>query len=261
MNLDPPVVYVRSDSQLSDALRAYLDEHARVEYTYDIGDDGFRVTVPAVKAGRKILMAGDSGVFGVGVDDEDTIASRLQGIVGGAAQVVNAGVGGYDGDQAFLAARDASDAVAYDQLVYVAHHNDFYEPRDIANPDRARQVLARFESIRDRFPGGVVVALLTYLEFNAEDVLGSQGWTPDRLEAARRLRGELPIIARKAGFGFVDFSDVVDAVRARERTIFAPWSLYVDHAHLSPRAAGLFAAEIEAALAGEAENASARQRR
>jgi len=246
VNLDPPVVYVKSGSPMSPQLRAYLEKNTRVRYRYNIDEQGFRRTVPEVRAERKILMVGDSGLFGVGVGDDATIASSLQQIVGVTYRVVNAGVAGYDGAQAFRAARRHSDRDDYALLVYVAHNNDFYEPRHISNPDKARGVLASFASLRDRFPEGIVVALITFLEYNGEDVLRSQGWRRERIEAADRLRREFPAMAREAGFPFVDWTDLVNEIREREQTIFAPWSLYVDHAHLSPAAARLFAQRIHA---------------
>jgi len=247
MNLDPPVVHVRTGTPLSPELRAYLEKNSRVRYRYDIDADGFRRTLPDVEAERKILMVGDSGLFGVGVDDDATIASNLQQLVGSSYRVVNAGVAGYDGDVAFRTARKLSERGDYALLVYVAHNNDFYEPRHISNPDKARAVIARFETLRERFPEGIVVAYITFLEYNSEDVLLSQGWRPrERVDTADRLRRELPAIVRAAGFAFVDWSDLVDDVRRRERTIFAPWSLYVDHAHLAPRATRLLAASIHA---------------
>ena len=247
VNLDPPVVYVRSGSSLSPALQAYLAKNTRVRYSYNIDADGFRRTLPEVEAARKILMVGDSGLFGVGVDDDATIASNLQQRVGSSYRVVNAGVAGYNGKGAFRAARKLSDQEPYALLVYVAHNNDFYKPRHISNPDRARRVMADFETLRGRFPEGIVVALISFLEHTGEDVLLSQGWRRrERVEAADRLRREFPALARAAGFAFVNWSDIVDEVRQRERTIFAPFSLYVDHAHLSPRATRLFAERIHA---------------
>jgi len=245
VNLDPPVVYIRTGSKLSPELAHYLAEYTRVRYRYTIDADGFRRTLPDVAAERKILMVGDSGLFGVGVDDGATIASNLQRLVGDSARVVNAGVAGYDGDGAFRAARKLSGQEDYALLVYVAHNNDFYEPRHISNPEKARAVLARFETLRERFPEGIVVGLITFLEHTSEDVLLSQGWRRRaRIEAAEELRREFPSLTRAAGFPFVNWSDIVDEVRQRERTIFAPWSLYVDHAHLSPRATRLFAERI-----------------
>ncbi|MBW1845211.1 MAG: SGNH/GDSL hydrolase family protein [Deltaproteobacteria bacterium] len=251
VNLDPPVLYLKSGSQMSAALRKYLDENARVFYTYNFDGDGHRRTIPEVDADKKILMVGDSGLFGVGVDDEDTVASNLQRLVGDSHRVVNAGVGGYGGEQAFAAARMLSDREDFDILIYVGHHNDFYEPSHIANPEKARKIIASFESLKNRFPGGIVVALLTYLEYTGADVLRAHGWQRDRIEAADRLRAEFPAISSEAGFPFVDWTDIAEEIREQERTIFSPWALYVDHAHLSVRGNRLFAERIHAAFSDE----------
>jgi hypothetical protein len=122
-------------------------------------------------------------------------------------------------------------------------------------------VLGSFATLRDRFPEGIVVALITFLEYTSEDVLLSQGWRRERIEAADRLRREFPAMTREAGFPFVDWSDIVGEIRERERTIFAPWSLYVDHAHLSPAASRLFAERIHARFPEAARMRAAAQRR
>jgi hypothetical protein len=248
VNVDPPVLYVRSGSPMSDALHRYLVENARTAYSYRSDEDGHRRTLPEVDAEQKILMVGDSGLFGVGVDDEDTIASNLQRLVGNSHRVVNAGVGGYGGEQAFNVARMLSDRDDFDILVYVGHHNDFYEPSHIANPEKARRIIERFESLKDRFPGGIAIALLSYLEYTGADVLRGHGWERERIEAADRLRTEFPAISAEAGFPFVDWTDIADEIREQEETIFSPWSLYVDHAHLSMRGNRLFAERIHAAI-------------
>jgi lysophospholipase L1-like esterase len=248
VNLDPPVVYTRAGAEMSDALRAYLEKKTRVRYTYNIDEHGFRRTVPEVLAPKKILVVGDSAVFGVGVDDEDTIASGLQRLVGDSYRVVNAGVSGYNGNQIFKAARRLSERGDYEILVYVAHNNDFVHPRRNSYSENAHPVIADFESLKSRFPGGIVVALFTALEYNADDVLLSEGWSRKRIASLDLLRRDLPPMIRQAGFPFVDWTDIVAEVRKQEKTIFAPWSLYADHAHLSPRGTRLFAERIHAAF-------------
>jgi hypothetical protein len=66
---------------------------------------------PLVRAKRKILVVGDSVAFGVGVKDGETFSSHLQELMGNARKVVNAGVGGYDGFQAFQIADELSNAI------------------------------------------------------------------------------------------------------------------------------------------------------
>jgi len=259
VNLDPPVVYTRAGAEMSDALRSYLAANLLVRFSYNVDGDGFRRTHPDVQAKRKILMVGDSALFGVGVDDEDTLSSQLQRHVGSAYRVVNAGVAGYDGSQSFEVARELSGRDDYDSLVYVAHNNDFYEPRHISNVEKARRVLEQFKTLEERFPGGIHVALITYLEYAAEHLLGSLGWREERIRSLDRLRKELSLMTAEAGFSFVDWSDLVAEVTVREETSFAALSLYVDHAHLSPRGARLLAERIYAALPNSAPSASQRR--
>jgi hypothetical protein len=105
--------------------------------------------------------------------------------------------------------------------------------------------------LKNRFPGGIVVALLTYLEYTGADVLRAHGWQRDRIEAADRLRAEFPAISSVAGFRLVELTDIADVIRRLEGTIFSPWTLYVDHAHLSVRGNRLFAERIHAAFSDE----------
>jgi hypothetical protein len=46
----------------------------------------------------------------------------------------------------------------------------------------------------------------------------------------------------------VDWTDIAEEIREQEGTIFSPWALYVDHAHLSARGNRLFAERIRAAF-------------
>ena len=93
-NLNPPVLYLPFDSAMSQELIAYLQVATRVRHSFSTNAEGFRTTLPVVSSARRVLMIGDSVAFGLGVDDEATMASHLQRRVGEAFQIVNAGVGG-----------------------------------------------------------------------------------------------------------------------------------------------------------------------
>jgi hypothetical protein len=251
LNLDPPVIYLPVGAPRSPALREYLDERTMVKTRITTDSDANRRTLPAVAAERRILMVGDSGVFGVGVDDEHTIASNLQRLVGDCRRIVNAGVAGYDGRQVLKAATRMSHEDDFDLLIYIAHNNDFYERRHMSNPDKLRNVIEGLGEIADRFEHGVVVALLMSLEYTAQDMLRWEGWNPRRIAALDRLRSDLVALNAARGFPFVDWTDIAAEVQADEKSLFAVWSLYVDHAHLAPRATQLFAERIFARLPGE----------
>lgn len=57
--------------------------------------EGYRLTVGQPNDGKGIHLIGDSQVFGWGLSDYETIASRLQALLGGSFKVVNHGVPGY----------------------------------------------------------------------------------------------------------------------------------------------------------------------
>ena len=101
-NIDPPVVSYPRNAKLLQILSKWLDQNSRLTYIYSTDDNGRRLTLPRVVSDRKIIIVGDSVAFGVGVSDEQTVASHLQNIVAKSnIQVINLGVGGYDANQAF----------------------------------------------------------------------------------------------------------------------------------------------------------------
>ncbi|MBW2316769.1 MAG: hypothetical protein JRH10_21615, partial [Deltaproteobacteria bacterium] len=148
LNLDPPVVYLPTGTELSPALASHLERESDRFYQYEVDARGQRRTLPLVRSDRKILMVGDSAMFGVG--DEHTIASWLQLQLGDRAEGVNAGVGGYDGARAVAVARSLSDETRYDALVYVAHHNDF-EREDHYSVSLAGEIVDAFSALAGRF--------------------------------------------------------------------------------------------------------------
>src|SRR5262249_851935 len=165
LNLEPPLLALPSDAVLSEQLKAYIKRQARLSYTYTVGHDGFRMTVPVVKARRKVLMVGDSVLFGNGVNDDVTMASQLQRIVGDAYQIVNAGVGSFSGEQAQRMAIKAAKRDSYDALIYIACQNDFMLSERLSYSAQAAEVLKKFAEIKERFSGNVIVMLQPYLEY------------------------------------------------------------------------------------------------
>ena len=183
-------------------------------------------------------------LFGSGVDDGHTVASHLQSLVGDSYQVINAGVGGYSGLQAFGVARKMAELERYDVLIYAAHHNDFFESRHIASSELAEDILGRFAELKGEFPKGVIVTLVTYLNYAARETLLQQGWRQERIDATDELRKNLPGIAAAAGFEFIDFTNTIEDLVQPDGTVFAPFALYCDRAHLSPRGNRLLAGRI-----------------
>ncbi len=248
LNLDPPVVYLQSGANMSNELRTYLNENTRLKYSYSVDAEGFRVTLPIVKSPRKVLMVGDSVLFGVGVNDSSTMASKLQRRIGNRYTIVNAGVGDYGGIQAFEMAIEASKRSEYAGLIYIACQNDFMSGQGVSFSDQANLVLQRFSSLKERFSGRIIVMLVTYMEYNLRDVLLERGWSAHTIAGTNMLRRSLPRITQELRFEYVDWTDIVEKYMMSERSIWSRFSLYVDHAHLSPMGNSLAADELYKAL-------------
>ena len=248
LNLDPPVLYLPAGAEISPIVARYLRENSRLRYRFRIGPHGRRVTLPRVEAQRAILIVGDSVAFGVGVDDGATAASVLQELVGGDVRVMNTGVGGYTGLQVLEVARALWEEREFEALVYLSSQNDFMDDPSRVHLDVAEEIFAGLGRLRDRFSGRLVALFVSSLEFTARDFLLGEGWPPDEIRRTEDLYRALPGIAARHGFEYIDWLALVRDVTRESGSIFAPFALYVDHGHLSPRANRLAAEAIHDAL-------------
>jgi hypothetical protein len=234
-NFDPPVLALPSDAQSSQDLKQYIKEQARLHYTYNVGPDGYRVTIPAVDSDHKMLLVGDSVVFGLGVNDDVTMASYLQRMVGNSFRVVNAGVGGFSGEQALQMVNKAAGKDQYEVLIYIACQNDFIlSAEEAPHSVQAREVLKRFAAVKDKFGGKVVVMLVPHMEYALDDILRKGGWYREMVAEMDRLRREMPVVAKEFGLEFLDMTDVINGYTQQSGTIMARFALFADTAHLSP---------------------------
>ena len=80
-----------------------------------LSDDGGRT---------RVLMLGNSFVFGVYIDENDTLPARLQSELGGSHEVFNLGIPGWGVDQMVLAYRKYRDAIAADIVILVYTDSD-----------------------------------------------------------------------------------------------------------------------------------------
>jgi lysophospholipase L1-like esterase len=245
-NLDPPVLYVPEQAQLSEHVERFLAENAVLTYSYTIDAQGHRLTVPKVIADRKILVVGDSVAFGVGVGDDQTVSSNLQQRLGESVQIVNAAVGGYNGRQAARVAKNLGRTGEYDTLVYLAFQNDFMMGPEKSYEESATAVLEEFARVARYFNGRVIIVLDTYMEYTLRDILGN--WTEEQILETERMRQRIREVSRKDKFVYRDFTDTIEAQDKADGTIFSRFSLYVDHAHLSPRGNVLLADSLVSAL-------------
>ena len=231
-NFDPPVLFYKFDADLSDNLKAFINSQSRHNFSYSSDSYGFRRTLPIVNADKEVLIIGDSVPFGVGVDDKFTVASSLQKGLGNKYRVINASVGGYNGQQAFRAAMQLSQKYDFAGLIYVACQNDFHEAEDWIS--EARDVLTKIKSISNRFDNNIIVILQTYMEYNLRDIFLDEGWSRGKINKTHQLRQAMPELCKKNGFLYYDWTDIVKEYMEHEKSLLSRFALYVDHVHLSP---------------------------
>ena len=103
-------------------------DRGRVQ-TNSLGLRGPDVSVRKPEGVRRVLLVGDSYVFGHGVDDEHTLSVRLSERLNarGAAryEVINLGVNSYSTDQQLILFEEMAPNLAPDLVVHFACDNDF----------------------------------------------------------------------------------------------------------------------------------------
>ncbi|RJP20182.1 MAG: SGNH/GDSL hydrolase family protein [Candidatus Omnitrophota bacterium] len=238
-NLDPPTLYIKTDVVLTDRIREYVDQMARHSFCYHITQDGYRQTLPPVSAERSILIIGDSVGFGMGVNDEFTVASYLQKMVSERYGFVNASVGGYNGYRCVQVANRESQKRKYEALIYVACENDFV--KDAIGT--AQNVINQLASLSEIYNNKIIIVLHTYMEYTLRDLIFSS--TSDkRNREISELRPFMKNMCEKLGFEYCDWSAIVERYSVESQSIFSRFALYVDHCHLSPLGNQLMAQDI-----------------
>src|SRR5262249_29244448 len=141
---------------------------------------------------------------------DSTMSSYLQRIVGSTFRVVNAGVGGFSGEQALQMANRAVGRGRYEALIYVAFQDDFMRHKGVPYSVQAAKVLEEFSTIKDRFGGKVLVIFMPFMEYSLDDVLQKKGWYREMVAEVDRLRKEMPVAARNRGFEFIDGTAIIE---------------------------------------------------
>lgn len=96
--------------------------------TNSLGLRGAEIAASKPDGVKRILVFGDSYVFGVGVDEQHTLSARLERMLATGTQryeVVNLGVAGYSTDQEYLLFRELAPSLAPDVVILVVCDNDF----------------------------------------------------------------------------------------------------------------------------------------
>jgi lysophospholipase L1-like esterase len=245
---DQPTFFVDADRVLPAALETFFARYAFRTVYLTTNPHGERLTLPAVAAPAKVLVAGDSVANGVMLDDAETIASQLQA-ADRDRQYVNLGIARAAGADIACAldkaARRYAGQVA--RLLYVLCENDFEDTNDpYAQPETLIARLAEFQR-RERIEG--VVLLYTPYVYNVvPEVMRVRGHSDFDFPTYREEKRRLFAAAGAAGFAVVDYLDVVHPERLAAGSQFAPLALYLDRTHPSPRGVALLVAHLRVAL-------------
>jgi len=226
-----PVLYIIPGEKLSPKVQDFIKKESLQYFSYSTDSEGHRRTVPEVQSEKKILIVGDSVTFGVGCNDEYTIASFLHNKLGNEYKVVNAGVGGYNAEQVLKVTELQAEKNKYAGLIYVACQNDFGE-----GVLTASKLLDRIARTAPSYNNRIVILLHTYLDYQMRYFLldSANGWSKRLSECTDELRKGFSAKCDSLYFEFVDWTDIVNDYKSREKSLYAPFALYTDHCHLSP---------------------------
>jgi len=229
---DPPSVFYDRNAELPPSIQDFIYTYGVNVSEFTTNANGERITLPAVTAERKILIAGDSVAVGSMIDDAETIASQLQRR-NAAVQYVNLGMNGATGADAICNLQKAAERYRGQivRVIYVYCENDF-EPADtFSTPEEVVAWLKEFSADN----GGVEITIVfaPYI-YNIIPQLtrfeGTRGAGRELfLDETRRLAR----LAQEAGFDYVSIGDVAMQESQQRGTDFAVFALFVDHAHLS----------------------------
>ncbi|MDP6946525.1 MAG: hypothetical protein QF464_20415, partial [Myxococcota bacterium] len=158
------------------------------------GDDWVLAEEARPVAGR-VLLLGDSQVFGYGVDETDGMASRLQGLLGSEAEVLNAGAPTWGPHEQVLALEEFGPRYRPEVVIFFANvANDWFEAkRPNATRTTARDGWAAFvlhgQPESTWFPGREWLMGRSHLVFGVRELLAHAGGPPPQqaVSAARLL--------------------------------------------------------------------------
>ncbi len=172
-----------------------------------INDLGLRGKVPLTANKKsKVLIMGDSMVYGHGVNSDETFSSLLNSKN---TLVFNGGVKGYGTDQIYLFMRELMKEVDFDVIVFSFNHNDLYDNvikrRLLIEEDRviplkeetfyAKIFLGFYDSVYPWFPSRFLQYLVTKgLSFHGSNLLKSEY---DETREKKRVLGLFKLLSKE----------------------------------------------------------------
>lgn len=218
---------------LRSEVQAFIDRYATRRIRQRTNEFGERFTLPAIAAADKVIVAGDSIANGAMLNDDETLASRLQQL-DPARQYVNIGIGGADADEIACALERAAQRYhgQIKQLIYIYCENDFKDDKPMGQPEDVIGWLEQY--VRAQEIGQVSILYAPYIYNIVPHLTRFRGYRGGDFDSHKSERERLAELAREAGFDFVDMADLALREIALMGTEFAALTLFVDHAHWSP---------------------------
>ena len=174
----------------------------------------------------RVMMLGDSQVFGYGVDDTDGMASRLQALLGPDHEVLNAAVPTWGPREQVMALDTLGPTYRPEVVIYFANvANDWFEvklpnvKRTTARDGWAAFVLQGQPEVTE-FPGRAWLMGRSHLVFGVRELLAhAAGPPPQQAVTATRLLKDLVHLSRHDGRYRSRLTASLMATRARCRVL------------------------------------------
>jgi lysophospholipase L1-like esterase len=247
-NLDKEMTYLRAGlyepfslvtafydfgSRLHPEVQAFIDRYGTRRIRHRTNDQGERLTLPAVEAEDKVIVAGDSIANGAMLNDDETLASRLQKL-DPARQYVNIGIGGADADEIACALERAArrHRGQIRELIYIYCENDFKEDKPMGQPEDVISWLRQYVTVQG--VDQVTILYAPYIYNVVPYLTRFRDYRGGDFDSHKNERERLVQLASKAGFDFVDMAEFALHEIEIMGSQFAALTLFVDHAHWSP---------------------------
>jgi len=247
-NLDKEMTYLRAglfepfslvtafydrDASLRPDVQAFIDRYATRRIRHRTNSSGERLTLPRVESEDRVIVAGDSIANGAMLNDEETLASRLQAR-DPSRQFVNIGIGGADADEIACALERAAKRYPgeIEELIYIYCENDFKSDKPMGSPEEVLAFLKDYTRQQEIEKTTIIYA--PYIYNVVPHLTRFRAYRGGRFRSHKEERESLERLAQEAGFDFVDMADLAFQEINDKGTQFAALLLFSDHAHWSP---------------------------
>lgn len=230
---NPVAMFYDSDRELSNRLQQFVERYGVRQTTFTSDQFGQRTTVPTVDRHDVVLIAGDSVAAGAGINDDETLASRLQRRDLN-RRYVNFGKGGAEAAEIRCNIEHAAERFRnrVQELIYVYCENDFDNDESMGTPESVMTWLRQF--VGDQEIERTTIVYAPYIFNVVPELTRVPGERGERFKDHADEKARLLALVRDAGFAWVDFGELALAEADARGTPFAALGLYVDVVHHSP---------------------------